>query len=61
MNTQNIKNRIAFLGERHTQIDETIKVLYAERVDDKYITNKKKEKLRLKEEIQSLEKKLMGD
>lgn len=59
MNAQNIENRIAVLRERHKQLDETIKVLYAERVDDKYITNQKKEKLRLKEEIQSLEKQLL--
>lgn len=61
MNIQNIENRIDILKNKHEQLDETIKVLYAERVDDKYITNHKKEKLRLKEEIKSLEKQLLGD
>lgn len=59
MNIKDIENRIKILQERHKKLDETIQVLYAERVDDKYINNHKKEKLRLKEEIQSLQKQLL--
>ena len=59
MNKENIKHRIEVLQAKHKDLDERINVLYAERVDEKYITNLKKEKLQIKEEISKLEKEFL--
>jgi hypothetical protein len=54
-----ISDRIESLKAKHRELDSRIEVLYAERVDEKYITSLKKEKLKIKEEIIKLQNSLV--
>jgi hypothetical protein len=54
-------NRINALKDKHRDLDQRIEVLYAERVDEKYINSLKKEKLRIKDELNRLQNKTSGD
>ena len=54
MTKEKIKNRISVLKTRHKEMHKLIEVLEAERAPSGIITNKKKEKLSLKDQIDSL-------
>jgi hypothetical protein len=58
MNNEKIIVFIQNLEEKHKILKEKIEVLYAEKADEKYITNLKKEKLKIKDEINYLKKHL---
>lgn len=49
---------IESLEKKHKILKEKIEVLYAEKADEKYISNLKKEKLKIKDEINYLKKHL---
>lgn len=54
MTQEKIKNRISILKNRHKEIHKIIEALEAERAPDTSIRNRKKEKLSLKDQIDSL-------
>ena len=53
-----IKNRLQSLREQHTLQHQRCEAAEAENVQDKYLTEMKKKKLALKDEISILEKQL---
>lgn len=53
-----IANHLTALERKHRELDETIQVLYAERVNDDIINNHKVQKLKLKEEIEKVKQDL---
>jgi hypothetical protein len=53
-----IKNRLQSLREQHTLQHQKCEAAEAENVQDKYLTEMKKKKLALKDEISILEKQL---
>lgn len=50
----NIEGRIEVLNRKHKDLHDRIEALKAERAPEKYITNLKKEKLEIKDELQKL-------
>ena len=54
MTQEKIKNRIAILKTRHKEMHKIIETLEAERAPADSIKNRKKEKLSLKDQIDSL-------
>ena len=53
-----IESRIQSLLAKKKDIDNRIEVLYAERVNDEYINNLKKQKVKLNDEITNFKKQL---
>lgn len=51
-------HRIQILKDRHKHIHSLVEALEAERAPEEFITKTKKEKLKLKDEIVSIEKEL---
>ena len=51
----NPDNHLIALRNKHHELDKRIEALIAERAPDEYVTNLKKEKLKLKEEILKIE------
>ena len=58
MNEQSLTNHLVVLKNKHHALDKRIEALYAEHAPDQYIVPLKKEKLKLKEEIVSIESKM---
>lgn len=54
----NIQDRITLLKERHKELTHTIEVEYKHYEDDTIVEQHKKERLRLKDEIATLEQQL---
>jgi len=52
------EDRISFLQEKHAHLDDVIHVLEAENAPDEIVTQRKKEKLHIKDEIEKLKKEL---
>jgi len=57
-NALKLAHHLETLQKKHRELDSTIEVLYAERVNDSVINNRKLEKLRLKEEITKVQDQL---
>lgn len=55
-----LENRLRFLKEQHKKQHDIVEALEAEKAPDKIITNHKKLKLSLKDEIAALENELKG-
>ena len=51
----NVLNRINFLKKKHKDLHARVKVAEAENAPDQFLVTMKKEKLRLKDEIEHLE------
>ena len=56
----NIEGRIEALERKHKDLHSRVEALEAERAPEKYITNLKKEKLEIKDEIQRLKLELIS-
>lgn len=55
----NAKDRLQYLIRRHRDLDEEIQIMYEARQDDGIITEMKKLKMKIKEQIEQTKRKIL--